>query len=214
MNDLRRRKYLKSRFEDGDCPNGEDFSAMIDSCINQKSDQIFAVEQQLGIGTEEPGAPLEIKGARGKLSVSLIASDGCHSTLRIAHPGYNTVAIGGNKKDDVQIGTFGDSCDGFSPTMTVTSSGQVGIGLSVPEAELHVLKTIKAGESVAIGDAVLTFHKKKLWLTAYGEKYRILMEDEHHHGGKSKLMIVLLVLCCVNLAAFIVFLILYLLHIL
>src|SRR3989338_7822205 len=194
MNDLRRRKYLRSRFEDGDCPNGADFSAMIDSCINQKSDQIFAVEQQLGIGTEEPTAPLEIKGARGKLSVSLVASDGCHSTLRIAHPDHNTIAIGGNRKDDVQLGTYSDSCDGFTPVMTVNSNGRVGIGLSTPDAELHVLKTIKAGESIAIGDAVLTFQRKKLWLTAYGEKYRILMEDEHHHTSKSKLLILLLVL--------------------
>lgn len=214
MNDLRRRKYLRSRFEDGDCPNGADFSAMIDSCINQKSDQIFAVEQQLGIGTEEPTAPLEIKGARGKLNVSLVASDSCYSTLRIAHPDHNTIAIGGDKRDDVQIGNYSDCRDEFTPTMTVSSSGRVGIGLSKPEAELHVLKTIKAGESVAIGEAVLTFHKKKLWLTAHGEKYRILMEPEHHHPGKSKLLLLVLVLCFGNITALIVFIILYLFKIL
>ena len=50
MSDLRRRKYLRSKFQDGDCPNGDDFAAMIDSGINQKSDQMFAVDQKLGIG--------------------------------------------------------------------------------------------------------------------------------------------------------------------
>lgn len=213
MSDLKGRKYLKSRFEDGDCPNGNDFAELIDSCINQKSDRIFAVDHQLGIGTDAPSAPLNVNGSSGDQKISAILTDGCNSTLRFGHPSKNDITIGGNKKDDIQIGVFDDCASTFTPIMSITSSGRVGIGVSQPQAELHVADSVKAGQSVAIGEAVLTFHRKKLWLEANGKRYYIVMEEADHRPHKHPgLLIVLLILCAVNLLAIIVFIILYLLH--
>lgn len=213
MSDLRRRKYLRSKFQDGDCPDGNNFAELIDSGINQKSDQMFAVDQKLGIGTREPSAPLEVNGSSGDQKVSAVFTDGCNSSLIVGHGEDSVIALGGKQRNELQLGNFNRECDKFKTHVTVTSEGKVGIGVEQPEAELHVAHTVKADKHVAIGDATLTFHKRKLWLTANNKHYQILMIESGGKipGGNKTLMIILLILCILNFVAIAVIVILYLL---
>jgi hypothetical protein len=213
MSDLRRRKYLRSQFQDGDCPDGKNFAELIDSGINQKSDQMFAVDHKLGIGTDEPSAPLEVNGSSGDQKISAVFTDGCNSSLIVGHGEDCVIALGGKQRNDIQLGNFNRECDKFQPHVTVTSEGKVGIGVERPETELHVAHTIKADKHVAIGDAILSFHKRRLWLTANNKHYQILMVESGGKtpGGNKKLMIFLLILCLVNFVAIATIIILYLL---
>jgi len=210
MSKLRRRSYLKTRFEDGDRPNGNDFAELISSSLNQKSDQIFAVNQMLGIGTKAPEAPLEVKGCKKKHKQSVIVADGDNSTFRISHPINNVVAIGSDLGESMQIGNF-DCKNGnyFEPQMYI-SKGRVGIGAEAENAELDVKTTLWVGESIGLGGGKLYFEDDKLYLKTDKQTYEILTKNTNHKPYR-KLILVLIILGSILLLLVIVLIIIYLL---
>ena len=127
MKKIKGRKYLKSRFQAGDKPTQQDFTDLINSSINQKSDQIFAVDSKLGIGTETPEASLEIKGDGCCRKPSLKASDG-NSSLWVRHPRDGIVALSAGNGETLVLGSICNHGQAkFSPKMTINANGKVTI---------------------------------------------------------------------------------------
>lgn len=208
MSNLRRRKYLKTRFEDGDRPDGNDFAELIDSSLNQKSDQIFAVDQMLGIGTKQPAAPLEVSGSNGDLKQSVVIGDGCNSTLKIAHPQNNTVAIGSDPNQSIEIGNFNEQS--FTPQVYITQDS-VGIGAPAQHAELDVKTSLWVGESIGLSDGTLYFKDGQLYLKAGDQTYLILTKKTNN-GQKPfrKWILFLIILGCILLLLLIILIVIYL----
>lgn len=181
QDNLKGREYLKSKFRDGDRPDGTDFSDLIDSCINQKSDRIFALDGKMGIATDKPKAPLEIKGGRRKTRQTLLVSDGSNSSFRIAHPEARTAALGANNGESLALGTFVEDGSEFTPRISMDAQGKLGIGTESPRELLDVCGSINVDQSIFLGTAELYFKKGELMLLNNGRKYRVLMEEIHHH---------------------------------
>lgn len=178
MNDLKNRRYLKSKFKDGDKPTQEDFADLIDSCLNQKSDKIFAVDRKVGIGTKQPSAPLEVKGAERGVRQSLLTSDGKNSNFYVAHPIKNVVALGGNLGTSLKLGSFNKECSLFQPKMTINTQG-VGIGTKTTKAGLAVNGSAKISDTLYLGDGALEIKKGVLYLISGGQRYRVKLEKSH-----------------------------------
>ena len=142
QDNLKGREYLKSKFRDGDRPDGTDFADLIDSCINQKSDRIFALDGKMGIATDKPKAPLEIKGGRRKTRQTLLVSDGNNSSFRIAHPEVKTAALGANNGEKLTLGTFLEDGSEFTPRISMDAQGKLGIGTESPRELLDVCGSI------------------------------------------------------------------------
>ena len=174
------REYLKSKFENGDRPDGKDFADLIDSSINQKSDQFYAVDHKIGIGTERPKAPLEIKGGRRRVKQSFISSNGDCSTVRIAHPEHHVAAIGANNGEKLCFGTFAEDGSDFKHFMALSSDGSLGIGTDTPRQKLDINGSINVSNTIHLSDCVLEFINGRLILTSKGRSYKILMEHIHH----------------------------------
>jgi len=171
------RAHLKEQFKNGDKPSQEDFADLIDSSLNQVSDQIFAEDQKIGIGTKEPRVPLEIMGgSENKGRQSFIASDGEYSTFRIAHPNNGVVAIGSHKKEVFQLGKFKSEGAEFYPRMTINSEGNIGVGTEDPKEKLDVEGSLKIKDSLFLGGAELVFKEGKLFMYTDGVGYKIKME--------------------------------------
>jgi hypothetical protein len=209
MSNLRRRQYLKKRFEDGDRPDGDDFKDLIYSSLNQKSDQIFAVDQKLGIGTRQPRAPLEIQGSTEMQKQSFIATDGCNSTVRIAHPQNTVSAMGSNTGESLQFGNFDSQSGVFTPNTYISESG-VGIGAMAEHASLDVKTTLWVGESLGIAGGVLYYKNNVLYLKTSQGSYAILTKKTGNKPSGWKIFF--MVLGGIILILIIVALILYLTH--
>ena len=181
QDNLKGREYLKSKFRDGDRPNEVDFSDLIDGCINQKSDRIYALDGKIGIGTEKPKAPLEVKGGRRKTRQTLLVSDGTNSSFRIAHPDAGKVGLGANTGEVLSFGTFPEDGSEFTSRISMDAQGKLGIGTDAPSQLLDVRGSVNVKESLFLGTAELFFQKGELLLTNDGRCYRILMEELHHH---------------------------------
>lgn len=174
------REYLKSKFENGDRPDGNDFADLIDSSINQKSDDFYAVDHKIGIGTSRPKAPLEIRGGRRRVKQSFISSNGDCSTFRIAHPDHHVAAIGANNGEKLSFGTFVDDGSDFRHFMALTADGSLGIGTDAPKQKLDINGSINVSKTIHLSDCVLEFINGRLILTSKGRSYKILMEHIHH----------------------------------
>jgi len=212
MSRLRRRRYLKTKFETGDRPDANDFADLIDSSLNQKSDQIFAVDRMLGIGTKKPDAPLVIKGSNKKVKQSVVATDGANSTFRIAHPDNKVVAIGSDRNESIQLGNFhGTNCDFFLPQMYI-SEGGIGIGVAAKNAELDVNTTLWVGESIGLGKGTLTYKKGNLYLKANDQTYQILTEKSNGKNPFRKWRLAMIILGCIFFTLGIISIILYLIN--
>ena len=174
------REYLKSKFENGDRPDGNDFADLIDSSINQKSDDFYAMDHKIGIGTSRPKAPLEIRGGRRRVKQSFISSNGDCSTFRIAHPDHYVAAIGANNGEKLSFGTFADDGSDFRHFMALTADGSLGIGTDAPTQKLDIHGSINVSKTIHLSDCVLEFINGRLILTSKGRSYKILMEHIHH----------------------------------
>ena len=212
MSNLRRRHYLKKKFEDGDNPDGNDFAELIDSSLNQKSDQIFAVDQQLGIGTNAPTAPLEVKGSSQSQRQSVVVADGCNSTLRIAHPQNNVVAVGCDSGELLQLGNFNSQNGNFTPELYISESG-VGVGAEAKNATLDVNTTFWVGESIGLGDATLYFEDGLLYMKTDTQTELILTKKVSDKPKPfRKWILVLIILACIFFALVIALIIIYLIN--
>jgi hypothetical protein len=200
--DLRRRKYLRSKFEDGDRPNGQSFADLIDSSLNQKSDKIFGVDHKIGIGTENPNAPLEVSGARKEVNQSFLTGDGCNSTFRIAHPENGVLGMGCDESERLQIGAFKNDGSSFEPHMVIDKNGSVGIGTERPEVKLDISGSLKVDQNILLGDCLLAFNNGKLFLKTGDAKYHILMENVDSKPAKPdryKLLFRVMIFICIFL---------------
>lgn len=174
MKKIKGRKYLKSRFRDGACPTGQDFADLINSTVNQKSDQVHAVGNKLGIGTATPEATLEVKGTCSG-QPTLKSTDGANSTLWISHPASAITALATGEGEALMIGSQKSSNSHFQPKMTVQRGGNVGIGVQKPRAkldvngsayvrkDLHVKSSASIGQNLQVGEKlILSGHQ--LWI--------------------------------------------------
>ncbi len=107
----------------------------------------------VGIGTNNPSAPLEIRTANGR--PLLIESTSNNSYMQYATPsgkiGYSGVWSNDN---DVDFGTTVSNNIGkvhlttkATPKLTVTANGNVGIGGTSPTAKLHIFQSGQALDS-------------------------------------------------------------------
>ena len=179
-NDLRGREYLKSKFQNGDRPNEEDFDDLINGTINQKSDGVYAVNGRVGIGTERPSATLEVTGSRRKVNQSFLTSDGNHSAFRVAHPSQAVVGIGANEGDRLNLGNFAKDGSNFYPHVTLEPDGNVGIGVKNPCERLDIHGSMHVSDSIRLGECELKFVHGRLLLIYSGRKYEIVMHPLHH----------------------------------
>jgi len=85
----------------------------------------------VGIGTTSPDYKLDIEGAEGTHMVQWGTPAGTYGTM-FADDDRNFVSIGSRSSDDFRLFTGG------SDVMTLTTGGDVGIGTTTPQAELHV----------------------------------------------------------------------------
>jgi hypothetical protein len=175
-NRLRLRGDLKSSFETGDRPSGEDFAALIDSVINQEEDGVFAVDGKVGIGTNVPEATLNVNGGTGALKQSILSSDGSYSVFRVAHPEEGVAALGPNEQQELKIGHFRADGSYFNTNVRINSEGDTAIGDKVPEAKLHVQGDLKVDEKITLGDCELIFHQGRLILFYNGVQYNVKLE--------------------------------------
>lgn len=189
------REYLKSKFENGDRPNGNDFADLIDSSINQQSDRFYAVDHKIGIGNKQPKAPLDIKGGTRKVKQSFVTSNGDCSTFRIAHPDHHIAAIGANQGEKLSFGTFTSDGSNFEQYMALAPDGSLGIGTTTPKEKLDVNGSIKVSKTIHLGDCVLEFVNGHLILKSNNRTYKILMEHIHHDPKppRNKLIIWILI---------------------
>lgn len=178
---LKDREYLRSKFQNGDRPDAQDFDNFIDGTINQKSDGVHAVNRKLGIGTAKPTATLEVTGGRRKVKQSLVSSDGNHSTFRVAHPKQGTVGIGSNDGERFSLGNFASDGSSFNSHLTVEPDGKIGIGVKNPCERLDVNGSIHVSDKIRLGDCQLKFLHGKLILIHSGRKYEIEMHHIHHN---------------------------------
>jgi hypothetical protein len=205
---LQDRRELKSEFRDGDRPDQNDFASLIDSSFNQLSDQLFAKDKRLGIGVEQPAAPLDVAGASESVRQSIITTDGSNSTFRIAHPNTNVVAIGGDKESTLEIGDFESNGASFDPKMTITSKGRVGIATQAPEHKLHVNGSAKIENKLYLGDCQLECVNGRLLLVYNGVTYTVKMERGGGGSNKNKLFWALIITGLVLLTAILLLIIL------
>lgn len=183
-NPLRPRGELKSRFESGDRPSGDDFAALIDSFLNQQEDQVYAVDGKIGVGTNIPDATLEVNGGTGPLRQSILATDGFNSTFRIAHPEEGKVAFGPNEQQELRIGQFKEDGTFFKTNAIINSEGKIAIGNRAPDAKLHVQGDLKVEEKISLGECELIFHQGRLILFYGGVQYNVKLEKAKQKAGQ------------------------------
>lgn len=135
----------------------------------------------VGIGTNNPSAPLEIKTAAGR--PLLIESTSNNSYMQYATPsgsvGYSGVWSGDN---DVDFGTTSINNIGkvhlttkATPKLTVTANGNVGIGGTSPTARLHIFqKSQNVGTGLRFSDGTTN----KDWDLTHG--FGLMF----HYGGE------------------------------
>lgn len=194
---LKGREYLKSKFQNGDRPDADDFDDFIDGTINQKSDGIYATNKKVGIGTERPRATLEVSGARRKVKQSLLTSDGHHSTFRVAHPKQGMVGIGPGNGERFNLGNFAKDGSSFNSHLTIEPDGHIGLGVKNPCERLDVHGSIHVSDKIRLGECQLKFTHGKLLLIYGGRKYEIEMHHIHHapvEPGKKWLMWLLIII--------------------
>jgi len=211
--DLKRRVYLRSKFEDGDRPDGQAFTDLIDSSLNQKSDKIFAVDQKIGIGTDAPSAPLEVFGAEKNVNQSFLATDGNNSTFRVAHPEEGVASVGSNQSEKLQLGKFKKNGASFVAHMTLEPSGNIGIGIDEPEEKLAIEGSLMVTQDLLIGACKLSFKNGKLLLYTDETCYQVALEDVGSKPQKPRkhlgLRLVVLLLCVLTIILLLVIYYLY-----
>lgn len=175
MKNLQDREWLRSRFKDGDRPDGNQFSAWIDSSINQKSDGLYASEKRLGIGIEHPTTPLDILGDKDSGGLALRSSNGGNSHFQVAHPDSSQVNLGCQSGEKMALGHFQDGNSGFTEQLVIVREGMVGIGTPSPQEALEVNGSVKVAQHLLLGEATLYFKRGKLYLKADGKKYQLQM---------------------------------------
>ncbi|MGI9550187.1 MAG: tail fiber domain-containing protein, partial [Aurantibacter sp.] len=121
------------------------------SLWSENGSDIYFNGGNVGIGTINPGAPLEVNTSLGR--VFLIKSTSSNSYMQYATPagsvGYSGVWAGDN---DIDFGTTSANNTGkvhlttkATPKLTVAANGNVGIGTTGPTTKLH----IKSNSTVA-----------------------------------------------------------------
>src|SRR3990167_1930277 len=90
----------------------------------------------VGIGTTNPGTKLELSGGSMKLTAAdLTATNGAFNWTRNSSGGTAMVVTQTNTGDIVNI------FDGATEVFTILDGGNVGIGTTGPDTQLHLTKT-------------------------------------------------------------------------
>lgn len=174
---LRNREELRARFRDGDRPNGQDFSNLIDSSVNQESDGIFTLDGHLGIGTEIPRAMVDIQNNSNV--PSLMASREGSSVFRVTHQGPSVVALSAQQGQSLRLGQYNVNNQNVRPTIQLSPQGNVGIGTHAPRTRLDVAGSARISEQLLLGGGTLRLDAKKgLMINLNGNNYRVLVEKE------------------------------------
>lgn len=155
--DKRTRDILKEYFETGDRPKEIEFSRLIDSGINQKDDELYAENGNIGIGTNNPQSKLHVAGDiavtshihgdktnKANDSDVLIVENGSQVQLHgPRHTGKSGGIVIGAKKDNSNP-TSGKilfsqvSQTGWQDNVVIDHQGNMGIGTIDPKSKLHV----------------------------------------------------------------------------
>lgn len=155
--DKRTRDILKEYFETGDRPKEIEFIRLIDSGINQKDDELYAVNGNIGVGTSNPQSKLHVEGDiavtnhihgdktnKANDSDVLIVENGSQVQLHgPRHTGKSGGIVIGAKKDNSNP-TSGKilfsqvSQTGWQDNVVIDHQGNVGIGAINPQSKLHV----------------------------------------------------------------------------
>ncbi|MEL6559879.1 MAG: hypothetical protein AAFQ94_16945 [Bacteroidota bacterium] len=163
MSTRRDRKKLRTFFEQGDRPDESQFSDLIESGFNQIDDDVHAVDQKIGIGTDQPDEKLDVDGkvkVREDLSIkghivgdkadknpnedtlylANYAAIGLHGENKPAQAGDLTLsankASGASGK--IVLNRFLGTGQGHAPGMIIDGDGKVGIGNDTPDADFQV----------------------------------------------------------------------------
>lgn len=168
--DKRTRDILKEYFETGDRPKEIEFVRLIDSGINQKDDELFAVNGKIGVGTNDPQSKLHVDGDiavtnhihgdktnKGNDDDVLIVENGSQVQLfGSRHTGKSGGIVIGAKKDNSdptsgKILFSQNSQTGWQDNVVIDHEGKVGIGAMSPQNKLEIKGTVDTGLRLPTG---------------------------------------------------------------
>lgn len=165
MSTRRDRKKLRTFFEQGDRPDESQFSDLIESGFNQIDDDVHAVNQKIGIGTDQPDEKLDVDGKvkvredlmikghvigdkadknpnEDTLYLANYAAIGLHGENKPAQAG--DITLSANKANGasgkIVLNRFLGAGQGHAPGMIIDGDGKVGIDNNTPNADFQVGK--------------------------------------------------------------------------
>ena len=192
MSTKRDRNKLKFYLETGKRPTEEEFAEVVQSGINQIDDGLHAVDEKIGIGTDQPDEKLDIDGkvkvredllVKGHVIGDKADKNGNDDTLYLAN--YSAIGLHGKNKPNeagnitlsankangasgkTVFNRFIGPGQGHAPSMLIDGDGKVGIGTTNPQNTLHVQNT--ANKSLKTG----------LRLSTGASDQRILVSDNN-----------------------------------
>lgn len=122
------------------------FNTVPNGSTSSATAMTISSDGNVGIGTNNPSRPLHVSASSGATIILENTSSGADLKKRYINTG--TFAAG-----SMAFGKFSDDMSGVSNHMLIDTSGNVGIGTTAPEANLHVVgSAIMAPQTLLVVD--------------------------------------------------------------
>jgi len=106
------------------------------------NDTLYVKDGNVGVGTSTPKADLHVEDASGFGSIKVGSISGINAALEFEEGGARMSRIQWNAADSGLSFHVSDAGAGTNDDLFINTSGQVGIGLNSPSANLHVQNSV------------------------------------------------------------------------